>query len=347
MDAKHSGLLVLRRALLLAGAALACGVALVLVSSASAHAAEDDTDGTGLLGLVSAATATVSATVEQVDSGLSEVVQETAAVVAPVSEVVHAAVPAPVAAPAAPAVSAVTEVSESVVESVEFAAGSAVGAVESVAASEPIDAVADAVLVAVGDAPLGGSVLDRVVATEPGHALVGAASAIDHLLVSVIGNSAGPAVTLPDVPTGILDQVVAIITPDSHAPGPVPDARPDPAVGAAQPAGTGSLIPGVPDSIPAPGSVEQTAHPRLPATTTTAARASDPGPVPSSAPPGGPLTPGSCSLTGASGGAHGGAALHAALNAAAVPLLRDGGAASVSSDAVPPAPTYPTDVSPD
>lgn len=346
MGTHHQRMSSLRRGLLLGGAAVAAGFTLSFVGTTAAHAADDDAEARGLLGAVTSVTDSVSSTVDDIDVALSDVVTKTAQVAEPVVAVVQTVAPTPAAAAVPPVTDGAAGVAQSTVDLVESATTTVLDAVDEAVEAEPIASVTDAALSAVSEARIVGDVAAAVVPATLQDVVSRVSSRLDDALETIVGDPPGAAVLLPDIPTGILDGVVGVIVPGAGTPsGSLPDAT---GVGKGtphvEPSALTALSPtgaGRGPSLPAPGV-------RVPVSTADPpASLNHPAVAEGAAPAGGAATPpGSCSSGGGSASA-GGGALHAALVARPVTTLCAGALASVSSDAVPAAPTYPTDVSPD
>lgn len=348
MDEQHHRLAGFRRALLLSGASLIAGFAISLAGATAASAAEDDAEGGGLLGAVTTVTDAVSSAVGDLDTAASDVVEKAAETAAPVTEVVQAVVPAPVVAPVPSVVEGTSEVAQTTVDHVEATTDAAVDAGHQIVEADPVSSVTDAVVSGVSEIPAVGAVVDAVVPPSINDAVASVSTSLDATLQAVIGDSSGSPLTLPEVPTGVLDSVVQIIVPAADEARPMPDIRPDPdgdtdAVSAASVAPASTSLKQASDGHHGTRGVSLTSPPVL-----NTASGIDVGDSPrAGAPPGGPLAPpGSCSLGNGSAGT-GPGALHAALPGDAALTLHAGTTVSASSDAVPAPPTYPTDVSPD
>lgn len=345
MDMQHRRMGSLRRALLLGGASLAAGFALSLVGASAASAADDDTDSGGLLGAVASATDAVSSTVADIDATLTDVVATTAQVAEPVLTVVQAVAPAPAAAVVPPVVESAESVTQSAVDQLGSAANTAVTAVDEVVESEPVASVTDGVVSGAAEVPIAGVIVDTSLASTVMDVVSSVSSRLDCALEAVVGDSVGPAVTIPEVPTRILDGIVGVIVPVSPT---APGSAPVP-TGAGP--GADSAESSVITALRPPGDSRDPSVRALGAS--AGGSATDPPaglshPPAVATPPGGGTTtlPGSCTVGGGSASA-GAGALHAALPARPLTTLCAGAVASVSSDAVPAAPVYPTDVSPD
>lgn len=347
MTARHERFSALRRVLLLGCGAIAAGFALSLAAANSASAAEEGPEGSGLLGTVAAVTGAVSSTIDEVDTAVGAVVEHAA----PVTEPVEAVVPAPIVAPV-PAVSeTASEITQTTVDHVEATTDGVVGTVEGIVESGPATAATQLVISRAAEIPVVGTVVDSVVPEPLVDVVTDLSSSLDETLVGLVGNSSGPAITLPAVPTGILDGIVGIVAPGTDpATYPEPVATPDsgakgtdPAVGAAA-MGVAS-VPVTSWNEPPDGRAHSQPPPLPDPPAYGAAASAGDSSLPPQAASGGPL-PGSCTLgSGASGAGAG--TLHVALADHALPTLLAGTTASVSSDAVPDTPTYATDVSPD
>ncbi len=344
MDEQHHRLAGFRRALLLSGASLIAGFAISLAGATAASAAEDDAEGGGLLGAVTTVTDAVSSTVGDLDAAASDVVEKAAETAPPVTEVVQAVVPAPVVAPVPSVAADASEVAQTTVDHVEATTDAAVDAVHQIVEADPVSSVTDAVVSGVSGIP----VVDAVVPPSINDAVASVSTSLDATLQAVVGDSSSSAITLPEVPTGVLDSVVQIIVPAADEARPLPDIRSDPdgdmdAVSAASVAPASTSLKQASDGHHGTRGVSLTSPPVL-----NTASGIDVGDSPrAGAPPGGPLAPpGSCSLGNGSAGT-GPGALHAALPGDAALTLHAGTTVSASSDAVPAPPTYPTDVSPD
>lgn len=345
MDTHHERIRSLRRALLLGGPALAAGFVLSLVGASAASAADDDTDAGGLLGAVASVTDAVSSTVTDIDATLTEVAPTTAQVADPVVAVVQTVAPAPATAVVPPVVDSAESVTQSAVDQVGSATNAAVDAVEELVESGPVTTVTDAVVSGAADVPIAGDLVRTAIPPTVVDVVSSVSSRLDYTLEAVLGDTAGPAVILPDIPTGILDGIVGVIVPATQTPpGSVPDATGvDPGTGSAGSPAITALMPprdsrdpsargfGVSVGASATHPPANLSHPHAAA-----------------APPGGEATtpPGSCTVGGGSASTAAGA-LHAALPARPAITLGAGAMASVSLDALPAAPIYPTDVSPD
>jgi hypothetical protein len=351
MDATQSrrGLTLGRLLLLALLAGIAWCALSLFASTSSASAAEGDESGSGLLGAVtqtvSGAGAVVTGVVDAADPVVTTVVET---VVTPVA----APVPAPVAQPVGAAVEAVAATVDTTVAAVDTVAVGAVetatAAVADVADAGLVSHIAEPVVDLATSVPVVG---DVIVATGLDTAVTDTASGLDDAVGAVVGQPGEVGSVLPELPlTGVdavaetLDPTPAVSTPngddasvadaiDAEATDPVPGearlASDAPSGRSAGPQDAEGARSGAPGGTGA-------------STASVVSPAFDPGPSLGGV-PGGALGSGS-SVSGAAAGAAAAAIGHE--DAHRVPhaftTLR-----TTTDDALPGAPVFDTDVSPD
>lgn len=349
MAHRRSRLRPARLVLLALLASLAWCVLSLFASSPSASADDGSSRGSGLLGAVGETLESVGGTLEQTVAGVDAAVAAVTTAVAPVAEPVVAPVPEPVSEPVVAVVQTATTTADSTVGATDAAIVAGIDAVASsvteVAQAAPAsDLVAPAVTLT-SQVPVVADVLDR---TRAGDALTGIAEGADAAVSALIGSAPPTAPLIPDLPLSGLAPVTDALT----APGPVllpglplpgrvlPDR---PSVAGDGPLAALLAAPGPPEALRVDaasadrGTSVSTLDPAASAASRAAERTGAPGLS-------GALAGSSASLT-AGGGSGGVAALgaesapHSATGASSVRLPAD--------EALPGAPVYDTDVSPD
>lgn len=352
MAHRRSRLRPARLVLLALLASLAWCVLSLFASSPSASADDGSSRGSGLLGAVGETLEGVGGTLEQTVAGVDAAVAAVTTAVAPVAEPVVAPVPEPVSEPVVAVVQTATTTADSTVGATDAAIVAGIDAVASsvteVAQAAPASDIVAPAVTLTSQVPVVADVLDR---TRAGDALTGIAEGADAAVSALIGSAPPTAPLLPDLPLSGLAPVTDALT----APGPVllpglplpgrvlPDR---PSVAGDGPLAALLAAPGpqealrVDDASADRGTSVSTLDPGA-STAAGASRAAERTGAPGLS---GALAGSSASLT--AGGGNGGVAAlgaesgpHSATGSSSVRLPAD--------EALPGAPVYDTDVSPD
>ncbi|MAP63205.1 MAG: hypothetical protein CMH34_05560 [Microbacterium sp.] len=212
-----------RRVLLVAlGLGLLWAAAAILLHTPSAGAAEDDD-----AGLLGAATSVVEGATGAVDDVAGATLDTATTVVAPVVETVTEPVaeqaPAPVAAVVeavpevvAPVVETVTQTVTTTTDVVDNGAGTVTATVESVVSSGPVSAVTTPVVELVAEVPIVGDVADGI---GLGETITDTAAAIDTTVGTVlIGGTTDPAPPVVVIPELDVPMTPAVPDPSGAVP---------------------------------------------------------------------------------------------------------------------------------
>lgn len=214
------------RRILWAALALCLGwFALSLVFPASSASAEER-HGSGLLGVVGQTVDTATSTVSHVTQHVDSVVGSAVTTVAPVVEPAVAPVPAPVREPVAEVVSSANQAVQNTVtqldSTVTGVVGTATDLVGGVADSGIVSGVTEPVVDLVTSVPVVGGVVEKVGLDDTVRDV---AAGTDEVVSGVVGSPAPVSGVLPTPPTGAVDVIVDTVRPGG------PDAPTLPGIG--------------------------------------------------------------------------------------------------------------------
>jgi hypothetical protein len=193
-------------------AAIAWTVLTLFASVSSSSASEGDDPGSGLLGAVGNTLDAATSAVAETTGAVDQLVTEVTTAVTPAVQPVVSPLPAPVAQPVAEVVTTVTETAQTAVAHVDTAAVDAVdtatSTVTGVAGAEVVSTVVKPVVELVESAPVAGAVVETI---GLGDGLNQVAAGVDGTLSTVVGSAPPVGSILPELPlTAVTDAATVI-----------------------------------------------------------------------------------------------------------------------------------------